>query len=177
MAVIPAVAKAAARAPASTPGGPGPTSTPSSTPPSDNPSSTPPSYGNSSSSPSSTSPSGPSGAPPETGPVYYNPQVQVSAYGSTSTNNFWVTHVGQQIELGWQDLPEDTDGINVTRSPDQDGPWSQILAEENPGVNGSSSLQIVDNTLDEPYYYELNALSGTTTIATYGPAYLPPVEQ
>jgi hypothetical protein len=85
--------------------------------------------------------------------------------------------VNQSIEIGWQNLPPGVDTIVVARSQDEDGPWGQILEQENPSASGTYSLDLVDGTLGDPYYYEMTALTGTTTIGTYGPIYLPPVGQ
>ncbi len=110
------------------------------------------------------------------GNPYYNPQIQITGYG-TANGSFWVQHVNQSIEIGWQDLPEGIDTIVVSRSEQQAGPWDQILSQKNPSQSGSYSLQLVDGTLGDPYYYEMTALEGTTTIGTYGPIYLPPTGQ
>ena len=110
------------------------------------------------------------------GNPYYNPQIQVTGYG-TANGDFWAQHVNQSIEIGWQNLPPDTDTIIVTRSQSENGPWNQILAQQNPSLSGSYSLQLVDGTLNEPYYYEMIAQDGTTILGTYGPVYLPPANQ
>jgi hypothetical protein len=112
----------------------------------------------------------------QSGFLYYNPQIQVTGYG-TANGDFWVQHVNQSIEVGWQNLPPAVDSIILSRSQDQSGPWNQLLKENNPSANGSYSLQLVDGTLNQPYYYEMTAYSGTTTIGVYGPAYLPPAGQ
>jgi hypothetical protein len=149
---------------------PPPQSTPSSTSSSTNPStSSNPSSSSSSSENNSSTSQTPSGIP------YYNPQVQITAYGN-APGSFWVSHVNQSIEIGWQNIPEGVDTITVARSASSTGPWSTIIIQNNPGTSGSYSLQIVDDTIDEPYYYQMTALDGTTTIATYGPAYLDPSE-
>jgi len=120
--------------------------------------------------PAPTSTGNPGNTP--TGTPYYNPQIQISGYGSGQNGNFWVQHVDQKIQMGWQNLPPDTTSIVIYRSPNQDGPWATVLAQNNPGVNGSYSIQVVDDTLGSPYYYEMNAVAGSSTIATYGPIYL-----
>ncbi len=107
------------------------------------------------------------------GNPYYDPQIQITGYG-TGNGDFWAQHLDQSIELGWQNLPANTTDIVFYRSSNQDGPWSQFLEQENPGSTGSYSLQIVDGTLNDPYYYEMIASQGTTSSATYGPIYLPP---
>jgi hypothetical protein len=161
------------------------TSTPPTLPP-NNPNQPPENPGNESSStnststnpntpdnnPSSTPGSGNSPTTP-TGTPYYNPEVQISGYGN-APGDFWLQHVNQSIEIGWQNLPPDIGTIVVTRSQDSNGPWNTLITQQNPGTSGSYSLQIVDNTINQPYYYEMTAFNGTTTIATYGPVYLAP---
>lgn len=110
------------------------------------------------------------------GNPYYNPQIQITGYG-TANGSFWVQHVNQSIEIGWQNLPPSIDTIVVSRTQDQNSPWNQILTQKNPSPSGSYSLQLVDGTLGDPYYYEMTALTGSTTIGTYGPIYLPPSGQ
>jgi len=113
---------------------------------------------------------GPSGNP------FYNPRIQITGYG-TAPGSFWVQHVNQSIEIGWQDLPASTDGIVVSRAATSTGPWNQVLAQNNPGETGSFSITLVDGTLGDPYYYQLVAFHGTTTVATYGPIFLPATGQ
>jgi hypothetical protein len=145
-------------------------------PPNNNPTSTPTSTnnqpptspGNTTTTPTSTPPA-PSGTP------YYNPQVQITNYGQSPTANFWVQHLDQTIQIGWQNLPSITTSIVISRSATSTGPWAPLLTQTNPGENGSYSLQVVDQTVDEPYYYLMEADAGSTTVATYGPVYLPPV--
>jgi hypothetical protein len=138
------------------------TTTPTSTPPVNNP-------------PSSTNPGGNTPPPTPSGTPYYSPQIQITGYGQAETGNFWVQHVDQKIQIGWQNLPSITDDIVIVRSSDQGGPWSTVLTQQNQGVDGAYSIQVVDDTLDQPYYYELNAEAGGTIIATYGPVYLAPI--
>ncbi len=113
------------------------------------------------------------GASYPNGIPYYNPQAQITAYGTTSVN-FSVQHVNQSIQMEWRDLPTSTNLIVISRSPSSSGPWSQLLAQNNPGTTGSYSLSLVDGTLNDPYYYLLVASQNSSTLATYGPVYLPP---
>jgi len=143
------------------------------TAPSSTPSSTTPGTSTTTSSSGNTSASSttPQGTP------YYTPQLQISGYSSGQTGAFWVQHVDQKIEIGWQNLPSNTTRIDVFRSSNQSGPWTIILTQLNPGVNGYYSIQVVDNTLGLPFYYQMNAESDGAVIATYGPVYLPPIGQ
>ncbi len=104
---------------------------------------------------------------------YYNPQAQITAYGTTSVN-FSVQHVNQSIQMEWRDLPTSTNLIVISRSPSSSGPWNQLLTQNNPGTTGSYSLSLVDGTLNDPYYYLLVASHDSSTLAAYGPVYLPP---
>jgi hypothetical protein len=139
---------------------------PSSTNQSPSNSTTSNSQNGSSSNPTPTPPPTPNGTP------YYSPNQQNTEYGSAQTQNFWVQHVDNKIQIGWQNLPPTTTDLVILRSENQGGPWSVVLTQENPGVNGSYSIQVVDDTLGVPYFYEMNAAEGSTTIATYGPVYL-----
>ena len=127
--------------------------------------------------PNSTSSGNNGGTVTPSGTPYYSPEIQISGYGSARSSTFWVQHVDQKIEIGWQNLPPITDNIAVSRSSNQGGPWTMVLAQNNPGVNGRYSIQIVDNTVGQTFYYMMNALVGSTTVATYGPVYLPPIGQ
>jgi hypothetical protein len=151
------------------------TSTPPVAPGENNSPSGSPSSTNSNPPPSSSSTTPTPTTPPSepTGTPFYNPQVQIEGYGPAQTNNFWVQHVDQKIQIGWQNLPPTADSIVILRSQNQDGPWAVVLSQQNPGVNGAYSIQVVDDTLGVPYFYEMNAVQGSTTIATYGPVYLP----
>lgn len=110
------------------------------------------------------------------GNPYYNPQVQVMGYAGTQ-GSFWVQHVNQSIEVGWQDLPSSTNDLIFFRAASSTGPWNQFLVQKDPGSTGSYSLQIVDGTLNEPFYYEMTAMQGTVSSITYGPIYLAPIGQ
>lgn len=112
------------------------------------------------------SPTAPSGTP------YYNPQIQIESYGSSQSGTFWVKHLDQKIEIGWQNLPSQTTSIVISRSQNQTGSWTDVLTLQNPGTAGSYSIQVVDNTLSAAYYYAMTAYAGTATVATYGPIYL-----
>ncbi len=119
---------------------------------------------------SSTSGNGSSSTP--SGTPFYNPQIQIESYGSGRSGTFWVQHLDQKIQIGWQNLPSQTTSIVISRSQNQTGPWTDVLTLQNPGTGGSYSIQIVDNTLGVPYYYAMTAYAGTATLAIYGPEYL-----
>lgn len=163
-----------------------------------NPSSPPsepsePAQGSPSSSPSSSvpvTPPAPSSSTPVTPPPgtssspvvpngtpYYTPEIQISGYESGPSDNFWVQHIDQMIQIGWQNLPPQTTGVVIVRSLGEDGPWTTVFTQENPDTANPYSIQVVDNTLGQPYYYELNGSAGSTTDAVYGPVYLPSVGQ
>ncbi len=144
---------------------PTPTSTPTSTPQNNTPSPT---------STTSTSTTG-SNPPPPNGIPYYTPQANIAGYGQPPSGSFWVQYANQKIEIDWQGLPSSTTKAAVLRSSSQTGPWTAILTQENPAAN--YSIQLVDNSLSEGYYYELTVSAGSQTLATYGPEYLPPYQQ
>ena len=142
-------------------------------PPAPAPSSTSPAPAPSSSATTASS-SGSPAAPP--GTPYYDPQVQIQGYLPPQAGNFWVTHTGQGIELGWQDIPSSTTSVVVLRSLNENGPWSAVFTQNDPVTAGPYTIQIVDNTFGAPYYYEMNAVAGTATVAAYGPVYLAPAQ-
>ena len=159
-----------------TPGGspaPAPTTTPTATAPNGNGTST--DTGDAGNQPPANNPGG---VPPNTpnGTPYYNPQVQIYGYAASGSPIFWVQQANQGIEIGWQNIPPDTDTIVILRASDATGPWNPFLTEQNLPTN-NYQLQVVDGSLDQPYYYEMQAISGSSTIATYGPDYLTPTGQ
>ena len=109
---------------------------------------------------------------------YYNPQ----GGGTTSTNpihteNFWVEHVNQRIEIGWQNMPSGTDKIVVSRSVASGGPWSKLFEQQGPFENKPYVIRLLDETINSPRYYKLEALSSGTTLQTFGPLLLPALGQ
>lgn len=108
--------------------------------------------------------------------TYYNPQGGISGTASgTVTENFLVQHVDQKIQIGWQNLPADTDLIVVSRSASNTGPWVAVLTQNNPVVNMPYSIQIVDDTLGNAYYYKMDGYEENGTTNTYGPVLLGPL--
>lgn len=153
------------------PGTPTPSATPSSTP------STPPPPPAATSTPSpapSPTPGTPP-PPPDNFEYYYTPQLTISGTSTAQTSNFWVRHVQQSIEVGWQNLPTSTTKAVVSRSKNQAGPWSELLKQLSPVKTSYYIIQIVDNTLHEEYYYRLEVFAGTQKISTYGPLPLEPL--
>jgi hypothetical protein len=48
-----------------------------------------------------------------------------------------------------------------------------VLTETNITTDGPNSIEIVDDTLGDPYYYEMNTYDASgTVIATFGPVLL-----
>jgi hypothetical protein len=79
--------------------------------------------------------------------------------------------VNQAIELGWQSLPSSTTKAVVSRSPSETGPWAVLLQQENPV--DPYFIRIVDETLHEPRYYQLEVFTNQTVLAGFGPIFLP----
>ena len=157
-----------------------PPSTTESTPPP-----APPTPQPTSTAPSTTTPSQPTSSPPVSPPTtpsgipYYTPQGTISGYGQPQSGNFWVQHTDNKIDIGWQNLPAGTASFVVSRSQDQNGPWVSMLTQKNPPITGGPySIKILDHTLYEPYYYKMDVYDQNNGImASYGPAYLPPLGQ
>lgn len=162
-------------------GSPAPSSSPTSSPinsgapsssstssPANQPPATPP-------SPSSSETGGqpPAGNPPPSGTPYYTPQIQIETYGTTPTGTFLAENQNQGILLSWQNLSAQTTEITVSRSESEDGPWTTVLVQQNPGTSGSYMLQLIDSTVGIPYYYQMSASQGGDVNLTYGPVYVP----
>jgi hypothetical protein len=108
------------------------------------------------------------------GNYYYTPSGAISGSGTSTHGNFWVEHVNQSIEIGWQGISSDTDTAIVYRATDEGGPWTELLRQANTPTN--YSIRLLDNTLSTPHWYKMEAKDGVSTIATYGPTYLPAIE-
>lgn len=105
--------------------------------------------------------------------VYYTPSGQVSATSSIiTTANFWVRHVNQKIEIGWQGLPDNSDKISVYRSKTESGGYAILLEQLNPNTTGDF-IRLDDHSIDEPYYYKMEAKEGSIILEVYGPEFLP----
>jgi len=127
----------------------------------------PPSNNQTANNPPPQQPQQPSGIP------YYNPQIQITGFGQPPSGSFYVQHVDQKVQLGWQDLPPSTTEISIYRSPDANGPWSLVLDQKSPGVLDSYAIQLVDDSVGSSFYYEMTAQAGGATIANFGPIFLP----
>lgn len=134
--------------------------------------------------PASTS-SGQSESPPPLPPppaentstqTYYTPSGIISGTSSIPTASFWVEHVHKKIEIGWQNIPSTTNKIIIYRSKTETGGYTQLFVQENPVVGGSDFIRLDDHTINESYYYKMEARSGTTLLETYGPVFLPGLE-
>ena len=128
-----------------------PTSTPQSQPTS-TPPSQPPSGGETTSTPSQSTPIVPD---------------------IVHTENFWVDHVNQKIEIGWQNMPSGTDKIIVSRSATSTGPWTKLFEQQGPFENKPYVIRLLDETINSPQYYKLEAFSSSNAILqTFGPLLL-----
>lgn len=106
-------------------------------------------------------------------PTYYSPNGQVSYAGDiTPTGSFWVRHINNYIEVGWQNIPTTTNAVKVYRSVNQNGPWTLLMQQNNPDAVGPAYIRLIDLTISESYYYQLTAFDDTTLLATYGPEHL-----
>ena len=117
---------------------PEPTSTPSSTPP------------QATSTPTSSSPGTPSSTPTSSGNpnIYYTPQSGISGYDDPPSGQFWVQHVHQYIEIGWQDLSPATTHIVISRAVSSNGPWATLIEQQNIDAAGPYGIRIADDSID-----------------------------
>ncbi len=109
--------------------------------------------------------------------VYYDPESKPSGYYTPQTGTFWVQHISDAIEFGWQALPTSTNILTVSRSSATNGPWSAVIHQEQPDIIGPYTIRIASDALNQPFYYQLEVFEGTTLIAIYGPVLLPPAAQ
>ena len=153
-----------------------PTSTTTTPPPSTtSTTSTPPPTTGSTSTTTTPPPTTP---PPSGQPVaYYTPDGQIAGYFVPQLDPFYVTHVNQNIEISWQNLPPPTTSIVVYRSSGQSGPWKELLRQVNPSTSTRDFVRLVDYTLSDSYYYRMDALGGTAIIAAYEPIFLAGIGQ
>lgn len=110
-------------------------------------------------------------APAPTGDIY-NIKGEVVGYAPKQTANFWVHYVNKEIELGWQNLPLNTNRLVIDRSVNSNT-WIRLFEQVNPRTD-SDFIRLIDETFTQPYYYKFNAYADDQLLATYGPLYLAP---
>lgn len=110
-------------------------------------------------------------APAPTGDIY-NVKGEVVGYQPKQTANFWVYYVNKEIELGWQNLPPDTNRLAIDRSVNSNV-WVRLFEQLNPKIS-SDFIRLIDETFTQPYYYKFNAYADDQLLAIYGPLYLAP---
>lgn len=106
---------------------------------------------------------------------YYSPQGSISGSSVEQAASFWVQHLNKTIEIGWQNIPPNATKVIIYRSSNSSGPWSIILEQQNPVTDRPYTIGLVDNTLNNPYYYKMNVLSGSSIVGEYGPLLLEPL--
>ncbi len=104
--------------------------------------------------------------------TYYTPTGEVSGTSTVPTENFWVLHVHNKIEIGWQNIPSSTNQIIIYRSKTETGGYQKLLEQQNPKTT-YDFLRIDDHTLPEAYYYKMETKMNSTILETYGPEFLP----
>jgi hypothetical protein len=90
----------------------------------------------------------------------------------SGAETFWVTHVDQKLELGWQNLPSSTTYARVSRAA-QGGEWKTLLEQNNPV--DPYFIRLIDATLHEAHQYKLEVFSGVSLIGIFGPVTLDPL--
>lgn len=150
------------------PNGPGTPNQPPPPPPSGTPPTAP------TSTPPSQSTSTPPPPPPSQNPTSTPSQPTSTVPDIIHTESFWVGHVNQKIEIGWQNMPSGTDKIIVSRSTASEGPWTKLFEQQGPFENKPYVIRLVDETINSPQYYRLEAFSSSGAILqTFGPLLLP----
>lgn len=107
--------------------------------------------------------------------IYYSPQGIPTGSGVQDAD-FWVLHVNQYIEIGWQNLPSSTNALIIYRSSSLTGPWIQVVEQTSVDSSMPSFIRLVDSAINIPHYYKMEALATTMLLATYGPAFLPALQ-
>jgi len=124
--------------------------------------------------PSNPPPGGTIGNPPPPNPN--NPNVNVIP--PVHTEPFWVEHVNQQIEIGWQNLSANSVQAIVYRSNSQSGPWSILLKQNLINPSDVYVIRLVDNALNSSFYYKLITYDANGAITqTYDSVLLGPLNQ
>ncbi len=105
--------------------------------------------------------------------IYYTPSGQISGTSSIPTANFWVKHTNKIIEIGWQNIASSSDMIIIYRSKNKLSGYEKLFTQENPITIGLDFIRLDDQTINEAYYYKMEARRGSVILATYGPTFLP----
>lgn len=109
--------------------------------------------------------------PPDGQIIYYTPSGEISGTSTPQTASFWVGHVNKKIEIGWQNLPEDTTKIKVWRSESENSDYELLLTQQDPKIN-SDYIRLDDHTISTDHYYKMELYAGTSLTQTYGPLLL-----
>ncbi|MEK7212078.1 MAG: hypothetical protein AAB686_00175, partial [Patescibacteria group bacterium] len=105
----------------------------------------------------------------------YRPDGTISYTYAPRAENFWVIYRDQAIEIGWQNLDASVTNVIVYRSALEAGPWSQLLKHQYSSSSGPTAIRITDDTINDPYYYKMEARdSANAVLTTYGPVLLSP---
>ena len=94
---------------------------------------------------------------------------------SNPTEDLMAINVGNQVDLGWSDQPQNTAYVSLARAKSSDGPWTEIngdvisvsLLSPNSLVLGTGKNNFTDiwvNGSANDFYYRLNALSAQKKI-------------
>jgi len=105
--------------------------------------------------------------------IYYTPSGQVAGTSSIPTTTFWVQHVNEKIEIGWQNIPSSTTKLVISRSQNENSGYEQLFVQQDPITAGNDFIRLEDNTVHDSYYYKMEAKTNTSLIETYGPTFLP----
>jgi len=91
--------------------------------------------------------------------------------------SFQVSNSPTWIEITWQNLPASTTLIVFSRADNPGGPWNIFYSESDPETAGPFTVQIIIDTPNVPFYYQLTAFENTAIIGTYGPVYLSALQE
>lgn len=103
--------------------------------------------------------------------IYYSPQ-GIPIGSGVQDADFWAIHIDQSTEVGWQNLPVNTDAIIIYRSTAANGPWIKVLEQTRVSTSTPAFIRLIDNSTNSSFYYEMEARAGGTILTTYGPVLL-----
>ena len=107
----------------------------------------------------------------------------IADFGNRNADNDLLgINYGLYLQFTWVDLPEGTTKIVFSRSPNSNGPWTEVKISENPStltpeksVVYTEADQVPPDTATD-YFYKLEAFSATEQLLkSYAPLFIPKV--
>lgn len=107
--------------------------------------------------------------------TYYTPSGAVSGTSSIPliADTVWVRHYGDNIEVGWQNLPADARTVLVSRSSSASGPWKKLLQHDSVTGIPVGSVQFSNAIPHEDQYYQFEVTRISGEVSMLGIVFLP----